>query len=153
MLDEDRQSFIDQARREGISLSAWLRAAAHERLQARRNTRLFKSPEDVEEFFRSCADLDGPETEPDWSEHLRVMNRSREQGYCRRVIFVDTNVFMYAVGRPHSLQTPAQHFFVEANRSGARLCTSFKPTPVKPSRLCLKRTFSPGKSNRDSAID
>ena len=38
--------------------------------------------------------------------------------------FVDTNVFMYAVGRPHALQTPAQHFFVEANRSGTPLCTS-----------------------------
>ena len=40
------------------------------------------------------------------------------------MIFVDTNVFMYAVGRPHTLQTPAQEFFVEANRSGAPLCTS-----------------------------
>ena len=40
------------------------------------------------------------------------------------MIFVDTNIFMYAVGRPHALQTPAQRFFVEANRSGAPLCTS-----------------------------
>ena len=40
------------------------------------------------------------------------------------MIFVDTNVFIYAVGRPHALQTPAQRFFVEANRSGASLCTS-----------------------------
>ena len=80
MPDEDRQDFIAQARREGISLSAWLRVAARERFEARRNVRLFESPEDVEEFFRSCAALDGPETEPDWSEHLRVMNKSREQG-------------------------------------------------------------------------
>ncbi len=40
------------------------------------------------------------------------------------MIFVDTNVFMYAVGRPHALQTPAQRFFVEANRNGTPLCTS-----------------------------
>ena len=40
------------------------------------------------------------------------------------MIFVDTNVFMYAVGRPHALQTPAQDFFVEANRRGTLLCTS-----------------------------
>ena len=40
------------------------------------------------------------------------------------MIFVDSNVFMYAVGRPHALQMPAQHFFVEANRSGTPLCTS-----------------------------
>ena len=40
------------------------------------------------------------------------------------MIFVDTNVFMYAVGRPHALQTPAQAFFVGANRNGTPLCTS-----------------------------
>ena len=40
------------------------------------------------------------------------------------MIFVDTNVFMYAVGRPHALQAIAQEFFVEANRSGTPLCTS-----------------------------
>ena len=40
------------------------------------------------------------------------------------MIFVDTNVFMYAVGRPHALRGPAQRFFVKANRSGAPLCTS-----------------------------
>ena len=40
------------------------------------------------------------------------------------MIFVDSNVFMYAVGRPHALRTPAQSFFVEANRSGSPLCTS-----------------------------
>ena len=40
------------------------------------------------------------------------------------MIFVDTNVFMYAVGRSHPLRAPAQHFFVEANRSSTPLCTS-----------------------------
>ena len=40
------------------------------------------------------------------------------------MIFVDTNVFMYAVGRPHALRENAREFFVEANRSGAPLCTS-----------------------------
>ena len=40
------------------------------------------------------------------------------------MIFVDTNVFMYAVGRPHALRTPAQEFFVDANRRGEPLCTS-----------------------------
>ena len=42
------------------------------------------------------------------------------------MIFVDTNVFMYAVGRPHALQANAQEFFVEATRSGTPLCTSAK---------------------------
>ena len=77
---EDRDRFVDQARREGMSLSAWLRAAARERLETRQSVKQFESPEDVEEFFRSCAALDGPEREPDWSEHLQVMSQSRGRG-------------------------------------------------------------------------
>ena len=38
--------------------------------------------------------------------------------------FVDTNVFMYAVGKPHPLQSPAQEFFVECNANGTPLSTS-----------------------------
>ena len=33
MPDADRDRFVDQARREGMSLSAWIRAAARERLE------------------------------------------------------------------------------------------------------------------------
>jgi len=41
------------------------------------------------------------------------------------VIFVDTNVVMYAVGRPHALREPAQRFFVEHAARGAEpLCSS-----------------------------
>ena len=80
MPDEDRERFVEQARREGMSLSAWLRAAGRERLAVRQGVEQFGSPEDVEEFFRSCAALDGPEREPDWSEHLRTMSQSRGRG-------------------------------------------------------------------------
>ena len=80
MPDADRDRFVHQARQEGMSLSAWLRAAAHERLEKRQRVELFKSPEDVRTFFKSCSDLDGPEREPDWDEHLRVMNESRAAG-------------------------------------------------------------------------
>ena len=80
MPDADRDRFVDQARREGMSLSAWMRAAARERLETRQQVKLFASPEDVREFFRSRSALDGPEREPDWSEHLRVMNESRAAG-------------------------------------------------------------------------
>ena len=80
MPDADRDRFVHQARQEGMSLSAWLRAAARERLEKCQSVKLFQSPEDVEEFFRSCAALDGPEREPDWDEHLRVMNESRAAG-------------------------------------------------------------------------
>ena len=77
MPDADRDRFVNQARREGMSLSAWLRAAARERLETRQSVKLFESSDDVKEFFRSCAALEGPETEPDWSDHLRVINESR----------------------------------------------------------------------------
>ncbi len=42
------------------------------------------------------------------------------------MIFVDTNVFMYAVGREHPLRRAAQAFFQRAirKRSQAGLCTS-----------------------------
>jgi len=80
MADEDRDRYVAQARREGMSFSAWLRCAARERLEARQSVERFESPEDVEAFFETLAGLDGPDTEPDWSEHLRVMNEARSRG-------------------------------------------------------------------------
>ena len=40
------------------------------------------------------------------------------------MIFVDTNVFMYCVGRAHPLREPAREFFSAAIREQKRLCTS-----------------------------
>ena len=40
------------------------------------------------------------------------------------MIFVDANVFMYAVGKPHPLQSPAQQFFDESTRNRKTLFTS-----------------------------
>lgn len=40
------------------------------------------------------------------------------------MIFVDTNVFMYAVGRSHPLQSEARDFFAEAADNHLRLFTS-----------------------------
>ena len=40
------------------------------------------------------------------------------------MIFVDTNVVMYAVGRSHPLREPAQEFFGQALEEGWSLCTS-----------------------------
>ena len=34
------------------------------------------------------------------------------------MIFVDSNVFIYAVGRPHPLREEAQRFFLKANEEG-----------------------------------
>ena len=40
------------------------------------------------------------------------------------MIFVDSNVFIYAVGRAHPLRDEAQNFFLESSRKGKRLVTS-----------------------------
>lgn len=40
------------------------------------------------------------------------------------MIFVDTNVFVYAVGREHPHREPAQTFFVETRRDRVALFTS-----------------------------
>lgn len=40
------------------------------------------------------------------------------------MMFVDANVFMYAVGRPHPLRDEARAFFAETLRTAQRLVTS-----------------------------
>ena len=80
MSDEDRDLFAAQARREGMSFSAWLRAAARERFEARGPDKRFTSVEELREFFRTRTGLDGPEREPDWEEHLRTLDESIRQG-------------------------------------------------------------------------
>jgi len=40
------------------------------------------------------------------------------------VIFVDSNIFIYAVGRSHPLREEAQRFFLETSVAGKRLVTS-----------------------------
>jgi len=40
------------------------------------------------------------------------------------MIFVDSNIFIYAVGRPHPLKAEAQNFFIESSKKGKRLVTS-----------------------------
>ena len=78
--DEDRDRFVDQARKEGLTFSAWLRAAAHERLEAAQRAKRFRTIEDLEAFFEKCSLLEGPGVEPDWEEHLRTINESKSSG-------------------------------------------------------------------------
>ena len=73
--DEDHDRFVRQARREGVTLSAWLRTAAYERL-AEQQRQPFESLADLEEFFRACDALEGPRREPDWEEHRALIEES-----------------------------------------------------------------------------
>ena len=74
--DEDRDRFVRQARLEGLSFSAWLRAAAHERLEAAQRAKRFRTIEDLGAFFEACDSIPGPEVEPDWEEHLQTLHES-----------------------------------------------------------------------------
>ena len=78
--DEERDRFVRQARREGMSLSAWLRAAGRERLEVRQRPERFETPEDLKRFFERCDEREGPGVEPDWEEHKRNIEASRLQG-------------------------------------------------------------------------
>ena len=78
--DDDRVRFGEQARREGLSLSAWIRAAARERLDRQSKVRRVASRGEMKAFFAECDTLAGPEMEPDWEQHLAVIGRSRRHG-------------------------------------------------------------------------
>ncbi len=78
--DEDRDRFVSQARRENMTLSAWFRVAARQRLERQQRSDPFGSPEDVEAFFRWCDTLDDLPSEPNWSDHRAVIDASRRRG-------------------------------------------------------------------------
>ena len=94
--DDERARVERQAEQDGVTVEAWLTAAARQRLHQKegghdgvklRDTlsdryrkEPFKSKEELEEFWRQCAARQGPEREPDWEEHLKVINESRSKG-------------------------------------------------------------------------
>ena len=75
--DDDHARYVQQARRESLSLCAWLRIAAEDRLRRKGGARRFESAADLEAFFAECDRLPGPEREPDWEEHLATVTQSR----------------------------------------------------------------------------
>ena len=78
--DDDRVRFGEQARREGLSLGAWIRVAARERLDRQSKAKRATSGGEMEGFFAECDTLAGPGVEPDWEQHLAVIGRSRRHG-------------------------------------------------------------------------
>lgn len=77
--EAERDELKRLARAEGLSLSAWLREAGRARAEAARDRQRFSSTAALERFFAAC-DQREPGREPDWEEHLRVIDRSRSQG-------------------------------------------------------------------------
>ena len=79
--DEDRAKFVQQAKKEGLSFSAWLRAAAQDRLREGRRRGRITTVEELDEIFRRIDarhEAEGLGPEPDWEEHKRVINTPRK---------------------------------------------------------------------------
>lgn len=76
---EERVRIARKARLEGSSMSAWIRQAALERLAASAARRRLDSRAALRSFFGECDERERGR-EPDWSEHLEVMRRSRAAG-------------------------------------------------------------------------
>ena len=79
IIDErERDAFRARAAAEGLTLSAWLREAARERLERERPMEI-RTVVELDRFFAECARAEAG-TEPGWTQHLAVMERSRRVG-------------------------------------------------------------------------
>lgn len=78
LTEEEKARLERAARTEGMTLSAWLREAAREKLQDSGPPSL-ASAHDLEAFFTEC---DRRETgrEPDWEAHRKIIDASRSSG-------------------------------------------------------------------------
>jgi hypothetical protein len=80
LLQPDEKARLErQAKRDGTSLSAWIRHAALERLASGAARERFRKPRQLRAFFSQCAARERGQ-EPDWSEHQRVIAASRARG-------------------------------------------------------------------------
>ena len=77
--EEEKELFQREARREGLSLSAWFRRAGEERLQGKPASRNMDTVEELRTFFSAC-DRREEGREPDWQDHLAVIEASRRGG-------------------------------------------------------------------------
>jgi len=77
--EKEREAFRQAAEQEGKSLSGWMRESALDRLEATRADSKITSSADLRRFFKAC-DLREQGREPDWEDHLRVMEESRKKG-------------------------------------------------------------------------
>jgi hypothetical protein len=78
MADEEKARLERAARRAGMSLSAWLREAAREKLEASGPPSLTGEGE-LLAFFADCDEREAGR-EPDWDAHRRVIESSRGSG-------------------------------------------------------------------------
>ena len=79
---EEKTRLQEQAGRDGASLSSWMRAAAIEKLEAARRRSRFANAKELAAFFKSTRARETGR-EPDWEQHVEVIDRSRSSGGSR----------------------------------------------------------------------
>ncbi len=80
LLDEsEKERYRRRAEKAGMSLGAWLRAAAREKLASEDRETQLETLEGLRAFFEAC-DAREAEGEPDWNHHRRVIDESRRSG-------------------------------------------------------------------------
>ena len=75
--EEEREAFRREAQKEGRSLSAWLREAGRAKLASTKTKRM--SLEELKAFF-AASDAREQGREPDWEDHLKVIEASMRSG-------------------------------------------------------------------------
>jgi hypothetical protein len=82
VVDEaEKERFRQGAEREGKSLSSWLRDAARDKLETEPDRMALDTQEKLNAFFAGCdARQEGEGPEPEWKDHLRVIESSIRSG-------------------------------------------------------------------------
>jgi len=71
--EEEALQFKNQARKEGKSVSSWLREAGKKVIELNHSKRKLKDPPSLKTFFKKINNKkDG--TEPDWEEHKKLLS-------------------------------------------------------------------------------
>lgn len=76
--EAEKIQFQHRARREGKTLSAWIRDTIREKAAETADSRL-STLEELETFFANCESTKAGR-EPDWEEHLKVIEGSIQSG-------------------------------------------------------------------------
>ena len=78
--EEEALQFKNQARKEGKSVSAWLRGAGKKVIELNNSQRQLNDPSSLKTFFKK---INGKKegTEPDWEEHKKLVS----EGYRKSV--------------------------------------------------------------------
>jgi hypothetical protein len=80
LLDPEERDLLRRlAKQRGLSLSGWLREAALARAAEEGRVSPLRTIEALREFWSAC-DARGEGREPDWDEHLAVLDASVRQG-------------------------------------------------------------------------